>query len=262
MQVRLTTWAAMIVAVAIPVSSSFAAKRPTANVPPTLEIEVLDPGVDPVGNPAVLLQRDGSGQIQVDIPPVILVHRYYYSGDRSFQAQILPGGPSIVVANHPKTGERVYVPVQMMPGAPRVTYTSHSIEYDFGEHAMTVHFHARHPATVKYRSGVPLQRKLGNLVHADHWQEGAERFHEQAEATVEHSKFLACGAIAGAKETTKNVLLPVHNLLRMMPFGQAIFGTDWDQRLSEKAAQHRREVQINHAEKLEWGRQHSIPTVR
>src|SRR5262245_25182228 len=82
--------------------------RPAVTVPATLEIEVLDPGVDPNGNPAVRLQPGPDGRVQVDIPPVILVHRYYYSGDRSFQGPMLPGGPSIVVANHPVTGERCY----------------------------------------------------------------------------------------------------------------------------------------------------------
>ena len=70
-------------------------EKPFAPVQPALEIEVLDPGVDPNGNPAVRLRDDGFGQMNVDIPPVVLVHRYYYSGDRSFQGPMLPGGPSM-----------------------------------------------------------------------------------------------------------------------------------------------------------------------
>ena len=31
----------------------------------------------------------------------------------------LEGGATIVVVNHPKTGERCYIDVQMLPGAPR-----------------------------------------------------------------------------------------------------------------------------------------------
>ena len=102
---------------------------PTA-VPPGLEIEVLDPNVDPRGNPAVvtrpavaLTSTGPDGRVIVDIPPTVLVHRYYYTGDRTSQARLLPGGPCIVVVSHPKTGERLYIPVQFPPGAPRVTLT-------------------------------------------------------------------------------------------------------------------------------------------
>src|SRR5437870_1587189 len=75
-----------------------------APVPPALEIEILDPNVDPRGNPAVLTRpatvltcTGPEGRVVVDIPPTVLVHRYYYTGDRSFQARLLPGGPCIVV---------------------------------------------------------------------------------------------------------------------------------------------------------------------
>ena len=46
----------------------------------------------------------------------------------------------VVVVNHPKTGERCYIDVQMIPGAPRVTYTGHSIEYDYGQQGICIHF--------------------------------------------------------------------------------------------------------------------------
>ena len=131
--------------VAITTVTVLAEKRPFAPVPPSLEIEVLDPGVDPDGNPAVRLRGGNDGETQVDIPPVILVHRYYYSGDRSFQGPMLPGGPSILVVNHPRTGERCYIPAQMMPGAPRVTYTKNGIDYDYGEHAITLSWYSREP---------------------------------------------------------------------------------------------------------------------
>src|SRR5437016_1193792 len=69
-------------------------------VPPTLEIEVLDPNVDPRGNPAVVTKpscvrtcHGPEGRLTVDIPEVVLVHRYYYTGDRTFQGPFLPGGP-------------------------------------------------------------------------------------------------------------------------------------------------------------------------
>jgi hypothetical protein len=144
-------------------AAAVATHRP-ASVPPTLEIEVLDPNADPRGNPAVLT-RPGilPGQEQIDIPPVVLVHRYYYTGNRTFQARFLPGGPSIVVVNHPKTAERLYIPVQMLPGAPRVTYTHHSIEYDYGNQGITIHFcWLTGKPKVDYRNHVPVGRKVAN----------------------------------------------------------------------------------------------------
>jgi hypothetical protein len=140
----------------------------TVPVPPTLEIEVLDPGVDPRGNPAVLTRpttvctpTGPEGRLAVDIPPTVLVHRYYYTGNRTFQGPMIPGGPTIVVANHPRTMERLYVPVQMLPGAPRVTYTEHAIEYDYGSQAITITFcWLTHRPKVDYRQGVPFTKRM------------------------------------------------------------------------------------------------------
>ena len=140
------------------------ALRPAAApVPPTQEIEVLDPNVDPTGKPAARVTSfappaaDGYPvlpaalpQQQVDVPPAVLVHKFYYTGDRTFQAQILPGGPLVVSVNHPQTLERVYVPVTLPPGAPRVTYTGDAIRYDYGPQSVSLIFgHCGNPR-VKY----------------------------------------------------------------------------------------------------------------
>jgi hypothetical protein len=95
----------------------------------------------------------------------VLVHRYYYTGDRSFQARLLPGGPCIVVVSHPKTGERLYIPVQLPPGAPRVTYTPDSIEYDYGTQGVTISFCCLlcEKPKVTYRQGVPFTKKVENV---------------------------------------------------------------------------------------------------
>ncbi len=94
-------------------SVAAAAHRGPAAVPPTLEIEVLDPGVDPLGNPAVFLQSDEWGQLQVDIPPVVLVHRYYYSGDRSFVSSTTTSGRPVDRGREPSEDRRA----MLYPGA-------------------------------------------------------------------------------------------------------------------------------------------------
>jgi len=239
-----------------------AADRQSATVPPTLEIEVLDPGVDPLGNPAVLLEPGPRGQLQVDIPPVVLVHRYYYTGDRSFQGPMLPGGPSIVVAGHPKTGERCYIPVQMMPGAPRVTYTAHSIVFDYGEHGTTVHFGLVGPPTVKYRSGRTLRRRVGDLLHADRWTRQTEIAQSHFQDFHERSTIVLTGAAVEVTDVARMVTLPARNMLEIMPFGQMVLGTDWEQRFAERAAEHEQERAAHRAEKNAKWDEMSISTVR
>lgn len=229
--------------------SAGAAHRPPCNVPPTDEIEVLDPSADPLGRPAVELHQSAHG-LQVDVPPAVLVHKYYYSGDRSFQAQMLPGGPSIIVVNHPKTGERCYIEAQMLPGAPRVTYTSSCIEYDYGENGITVHFGLFGEPTIKYRSGLSWGKAASNLVHAEQWKEKTQKVAAGCKAMASTSQTaLKVAAIEGG-EVVKTAALPVQNVLRMMPFGAAIFDPDRSTKWAEKVAEHERQQEVEHAEKM------------
>ncbi len=151
--------------------------RPAAvPVPPSDEIEVLDPGQGSTHVPPVVTGVGEDGIQRVDVPPAVLVHRYFPTGDRSFQAQFLPGGPVIVAANHPKTLERVYVPVTLPPGAPRVTYAGKSIRYDYGPQSVTLTFGALGCPRVTYSQGTVLGEKVRNLAEhtADRTQELAE----------------------------------------------------------------------------------------
>jgi hypothetical protein len=249
-----TTCIGVIVCLAIslsPARSGRAGERPAAPVPPTLEIEVLDPGVDPLGNPAVIVRPCPDGQCaQVDIPPVVLVHRYYYTGDRSFQAQMLPGGPSIIVVNHPKTGERCYIEAQMLPGAPRVTYTSSCIEYDYGENGITVHFGLFGHPTIKYRSGLSWDKKVSNLVHAEHWKDQAHKVTAGCKAVASVSQTSLKAAVIDGTEVVKTATLPVQNILRMMPLGAAVFDPDHLKKWEEKVAEHERQHELEHATKV------------
>jgi len=215
-------------------------------VPPTDEIEVLDPSSDPLGRPAVELRRTPGG-LEIDIPPTVLVHKYYYTGDRSFQAQLLPGGPSIVVVNHPKTGERCYLDVQMLPGAPRVTYTDHSIQYDYGEHGITLAFGPLGHPKVKYRSGLPWTRKAAEAVHAEQWKSHAQKVARATKACYSASCSSLKEAAVDAHKIAAGATLPIKHVLRIMPLGAAV--TDPDRALirEEKIAEHRRECELEHA---------------
>lgn len=110
-------------------------------VPPADEILVISPTVDPEGKPRPIFQSDSTtGMQRVEIPPTVIVHRYYYTGDRDFQGPMLPGGPSVIVASHPVTGEQLMIQAQLLPGAPRVHYTHRSIQYDYGKTKIILDF--------------------------------------------------------------------------------------------------------------------------
>jgi len=230
-----------------------------ANVPPGEEIEVLDPRVDSAGKPAIVLRQVGD-QMCVDIPPTVLVHRYYYSGNRTFQAQLLPGGPTMVVASHPKTGERCYLEVQMPPGAPRVTYTGHAIEYDFGRHGVTIIFPAACQPKVIYRNGITVS-KAASRVATSAKNCTTRAVHTsgipQCTADVAAGARSALGNLAsGAKDLGKQVVAPVHGLLQMTPLG-SIFQAD-----PAAAAQRRRDQAVQKAQEQTARAEASIPTVR
>ena len=77
------------------------------NLSPGLhDIVVYDAGAHAQGLPGINFREAGDG-LKVDIPPAVHVHRYYYSGDKEIQGPIVAGGPTIVVAKHPKTGQQI-----------------------------------------------------------------------------------------------------------------------------------------------------------
>jgi hypothetical protein len=246
----LATAIAWIVLVTLTATRGRAEHTSFAPVPPSLEIEVLDPGVDPLGNPAVVLNRAENGGLKVDIPPVVLVHRYYYTGDRSFQGPMLPGGPSLIVVNHPKTGERCYVPVQMMPGAPRVTYTAHCIEYDYGAWGTTLSFGLFGHPKVSYRTGTPWKKKVANAVHAEAWKTKSEKVADCSKAVARTTATSFKVAVIDGTEVVKTASLPAQNVLRMLPLGAAITDPDRCLKWEEKVAEHKRDHQVEHAAKM------------
>lgn len=226
-----------------------AAALPPSNVPPTEEIEVLDPGVDPEGKPSIQLRRGDEGQLEVDIPPTVLVHRYYYTGDRSFQAQLLPGGPTIICVNHPKTGERCYVEAQMPPGAPRVTYCGSSITYDYGHGAVCLHFGLLGRPSVHYRSGRTMTQVAGDVVHAEELGAGAKLALEHGKTATKRAAVSMYGAAAIAGSAAHNAALPVIHVAQALPFGRVLFSGEMSERLQTRAAQQWRDHKVQHAER-------------
>jgi hypothetical protein len=126
---------------------------------------VLDPGTHERGLPAVNLAPVDGG-MQIDIPPAVHVHRYYYSGDKEVQGPIISGGPTVVVANHPKTGERMYIDVVLPAGAPRIAYSKHAITYVYPNRRVAVNFQSfplnPEKVVVRHLSGKGWGRSIQN----------------------------------------------------------------------------------------------------
>ncbi|WP_143544180.1 hypothetical protein [Rhodopirellula sp. MGV] len=213
-QTRIIAW--IIAGVALHQGSVTAQDLRKSTVSPALEIEVIDPGADSLGNPAVQLQDAGSG-MAVEIPPTVLVHRYYYTGDRSFRGPDLPGGPTIVVASHPRTGERTYVQVQMLPGSPIVHYDAHGIDYDFGDAGIKVVFPRNGCPKVKVRSGRALTDQLGNALQLEKLRKCGENLVESQSKTPKRIAVAAEGLVLTAKDVVSPITQPFQHVARLIP---------------------------------------------
>jgi hypothetical protein len=77
---------------------------------------------------------------QVDVSRALHVHRTYYTGDKEFQFSLIQGGPTTVVVNHPRTGEKLYVEVDLPAGIPIIAYNQHSITYVFPDRRICIQF--------------------------------------------------------------------------------------------------------------------------
>lgn len=225
-----------------------------------MEIEVLDPGVDPEGNPAIQLERGPNGEQIVEIPPTILVHRYYYTGDRSFQAQMLRGGPVIIVVNHPKTGERVYIEATLPPGAPRVTYKQNKIIYDYDRHAATLEFGLLCAPKMTYRSGRTITQTASRAIHLEQIQDKSKKVAATTKQCATRAATSTAGAAIVAVDAAKSVVAPVVRLGANLPIIRTLTSSDLERRLAERVAQHKRDHQTKAVEFEKRQREWSIPT--
>lgn len=134
------------------------------------DLVVYDPGKHERGLPAIEFDATLEGKLKVEMPPTVHVHRYYYSGDKEFQGPILQGGATIIVANHPKTGCRMYVDVMLPPGAPKIVHNKHGITYQYPHQRVIITFSKLHrdQAVVEYAAGQGLPRRWHNFAVAAH----------------------------------------------------------------------------------------------
>lgn len=158
-------------------TSVLAAAEP--EVPGLNELIVYDPGVHEKGLPSPQITEDG----QVDVPPALHIHRYYYTGDKEFQGPLIAGGPTVVVARHPETGEHVYVDVMLPPGAPKIAHDEHGITYVYEDQRVVIQFTGllTDEVLVKNLSGRGLGRALRE--HTENLGQSLREHHESSRVT-------------------------------------------------------------------------------
>ncbi len=105
------------------------------------ELVVYDAGTHERGLAEIELRPTDLGtEVEVDVSRALHVHRTYYTGDKEFQFNLIQGGPTTVVVNHPRTGEKLYVEVDLPAGIPIIAYNQHSIAYVFPDRRVIIHF--------------------------------------------------------------------------------------------------------------------------
>lgn len=103
------------------------------------------------------------GRLGIAIPPAVHVHRYYYNGNKQFQGPFIVGGPTVVVARHPRTNEQLYMEVQLPSGYPEIAYDDCTITYIYTDRRVEMKFlhgHSGDKFAVSYLSGRGLALRL------------------------------------------------------------------------------------------------------
>lgn len=237
------------------------ARSDEVRVSPLDEITIIDAGVNSTGKPEPVITSNH----QVDIPPALIIHNYYYSGDRDFRAPAFPGGPCVVVAQHPLTGEKMYLDVQMLPGSPRVVYRRHAIEYHFGSQRIQIQFfnpldplHLCEPI-VKYCSGnETIQEPLSTTNRKGQVAAWLNRTGLPAAVSSagKGTRNLAMRSADGIRRTGEMAVQPIQRLVNATPLGNLINEDD------AQAATRERDRAVTESRRIAEQRDRFIPTLR
>lgn len=226
---------------------------------PVDELTILDPRVDAEGKPHPQLVVGADGQRHVDIPPTVIVHNSYYSGDRDFRAPRLVGGPVVLVLNDPNSGEQLNLEAMFPAGSPRVFYRRHHIDYVFGRERVRVKFDgpltfAQHYPRVLYLQGSAEALEPQNVSASPSplYQQCAEAIPHVAEGTVALVQNVGKVAVQAGTQ----VVSPVKQVIQATPVGSL-----FESRSEEQAATSRN-IAVRQAAKRQDLNNLTIPTNR
>jgi len=193
------------------------------------------------------------GIAEINIPETLHIHRYYYSGDKEIQGPILHGGPTMIVANHPFCGERMYIRAVLPSGAPRIAYTGHTITYVYPNQRVVVRFHriGKNKVAVNYINGQGIARNLHQT--ADHMRQfTAQSLHKSpvaqsvhdtasdAHQLVKGAGITVGGLVVGAIDSARSIahavpgVVPLKSLVDQKPELQRDATIRHDQRILDR----------------------------
>ncbi len=142
------------------------AAGPTPKYSPTADevvTTVLENGLPPKGYQELDIVREGGGPLR---EPTVILHTYYYNGDRVFQGPKFKGGPTIVQVTHPKSGCQVSARINMPTGAPLIEYEDDSIRYYFPDVHVELRFCNSGCCEVDYHHHCNPYEKLRHRIEA------------------------------------------------------------------------------------------------
>jgi len=201
----------------------FAGHHRSVNVPPEDELIIIPPDVDSLDRPQAVFVDNGRGAQHIEIPPTVIVHRYYYSGDRSFQGPMIPGGSTVVVANHPKTGEQVQLKATLKPGAPRIHYCRSSIKYEYPDQYICVNFGVlpfSHPKVVYMEKSSAVFVTKNVVEHVGNTTKDIAQRSGAVSAVTTVDQFAKNAFVAGFErvgDVGRVIITPVSNLYQATP---------------------------------------------
>jgi hypothetical protein len=205
------------------------------------DLVVYDPGMHERGLPSPQLRPTPEGNFTVETPPAVHLHRYYYSGDKEFQGPLINGGPTMIVARHPKSGDNMYVDVVLPPGAPVVAYNSKSITYVYPDQRVEVEFSHfifnDDKVVVHYCSGRGIGRVTRDVVTCAatkcHSRVSQSAFIQAAADVGSCGKSFAVGTAASVGDCTANTLKAAGSLAKSLP-GVVMLQSKYDERFQRR----------------------------
>jgi hypothetical protein len=187
------------------------------------DLVVIEPDLHEQGWPAVTLRNTPDGGLQVEIPPTIHVHRFYYSGDREYQGPVIKGGPTLIVAGHPRSGEQLYTRVTLPPGMPIIAYSQSAITYQYQKSRVRIRFpHNEDVAVIEYHDGRGWKRKISDARDKMAKKRmGREKKESPTLSSVKETlgegKNMVTGAVKTVDESTATVFDAFKSVVQMIP---------------------------------------------
>jgi hypothetical protein len=165
-----------------------------------------------------------------------------------------------VVVNHPADGERIYLQIQMLPGAPRITYTRHSIEYNYGVQSIVLSFGAHGRPKVTFRQGI--SGVMWHRIAREHTRQTVSRFiartgaPEASRKIHEQAQNMCRSAADRIHDIGKAAVTPVVQIVKLVP-GISFLTTP-----SEQSVANERDALVKRGEAELTSLDSSIGTVR